>query len=1493
MIDTVTIPETEPPLTEAMLERLRNAVHEAALWDVVHRPATGSEFPERARSARRVLNALEVQLARLSNTVQPNATSDEALRHSALQEARQNLRMLRSAITGVSENAQGVAILPRVVIAMQETPRAAALADLYLRTVEGDFSVPSFVFFLEALQNHEPLTLNELWNLPAFLGFSLLEALLDDLESMLHSANTEVAPAVLLRLKSLRSIDMADWTFLIEPLIVFDALLRQDPAQSYPLMDFDSREAYRKRVAFIASHSDFTESEVAKAALDLAQESARQSLNEPNSKDIRILLRRTHVGYYLIDKGFVQLAARTSFHPHFSDRFRAFLRTHADDFYISGIQITTIFFIAALVLPPLPHASLAASLATALLLILPAMQCAVDLVNNMITSILDPMPLPKLDFSTGIPTECTTLVTVPTLLLNEKQVRRLVTDLEVRYLANRDRNLHFALLTDLADSVTKPRDKDSDPLVKLATQLVDELNTKYAHAARGSFLLLHRHRVFNRKQGVWMGWERKRGKLLDLNKLMMGEFDAFPIKAGNLHALDKVRYVLTLDSDTQLPRGSAAKLIGAIAHPLNQAVIDPTTRMVTEGYGILQPRIGIAVQSASRSRLAAIYSGQHGFDIYTRAISDAYQDLYGEGIFTGKGIYEAETLHKVLNHRFPRNSLLSHDLIEGAYARAGLASDIELIDDYPSHLNAYNRRKHRWVRGDWQIAQWMFSRVPEESGRRAHNPISDVSRWKIFDNLRRSLVEPFTFILFVAGWLGMPGGPLYWTCVSLLLLVFPTLVRLGFGLGRAFLSDRKGGVREAISGFGQSMLAALFNLVFLPHQTLLCVDAIVRALVRSFITGERLLEWETAAEAESRQMVRSAVDRYLVFVPLVAGGVAGIIFAFSPNHNAILIAAPILALWVFSVPIAAWLNAPPREERRRLNHGERNFLLSHALRIWRYFDQFGKENHNYLIPDNVEEDGLREAPRVSPTNIGLLLNARQAACEFGFLTIPEFVELTQRSLATIARLEKHRGHLYNWYDTQTLEPLGEAPFVSTVDSGNFAASLYTLHSGVLQLGKMPMITHELFAGLHTHWLLMESDGKLFDALTRCSLPQADAPFSTWIAWLPEADAALVAACEHDDGWWLHETRRRVSAMRALLGEYMPWMLTEYAPLRELPELSVDVEAEAPSIDEAPAFTQALHERLNQAIPMLVERPQLHALAERLGASLYTARERQQALAEALRRLALDSERLAEETEFAFLVSPDRKVLSIGYDVRGHKLHDACYDMMASEARIATFLAIARDELPQQSWFKLSREHTRAFGRFALLSWSGTMFEYLMPSLWMRSYSHTLISRTLAACVQIQRTFAGTLKLPWGISESGASMRNDSGHYHYHAYGIPQISLWPDANAGPVVSPYSSFLALSVDSLEAVGNLRHMESAGWTGAFGFYEAADYSVTQGKAILVREWMAHHLGMSLLAMLNLLHDNVVQRWFHANPLIQATELVLHEKPVSIAVLEAKLKG
>jgi hypothetical protein len=1493
MADTIPILEPQPSgAGRTPPARLEGAARVAASWDVVRQPSSIGSFSRRIQAASQGLARLERFIAERNDPRTEKGAQTESAA-SSLREVRTHLRSLSGMLSAITGSEAVIERLPHILFSSgREEPRIAAVARIYLDAVDSVFDPGTFSTFLRILQTREPLTLDELANISSFLQFILLESLLSTVRTWRHSTESESSLDLSRYLSSLTAIRRAGWADLIEPLIVFDGLLRQDPAGAYERMDSQSRELYRQRVAFLARRSDCTEVQVAQAALDLAVLSSQRS-----SGDAGMRLRRAHVGYYLIDKGFPSLALRIGFHPSMGERVRRTIREHADDFYIGGILALSCIFVAFVLFPVLPQFSSLFRLIIALIALLPpAMQCAVDLVNQAVTALFDPEPLPKLDFSKAIPPDCETLVAVPSLLLSEKHVRKLIHNLEVSYLANRERHLHFALLADLPDSHTKPREQEVHPLVQLAVQMIDELNTKYPASQGGTFMLLHRHLVFNRSQGVWMSWERKRGKLLDLNNLISGKHDAFPVKGGPVEKLPAIRYVITLDADTQLPRGSAARLIGAISHPLNHAVIDPKRRIVTSGYGILQPRVGIAVRSVVTSRLASIFSGQTGFDMYTRAVSDAYQDLFGEGIFTGKGIYDVATLQAVLHGRFPRNALLSHDLIEGAYARAGLATDIEVIDDYPSHYSAYSRRQHRWTRGDWQIVQWITSQVPDESRKSGPNPISAISRWKIFDNLRRSLVDPAFLLLFIAGWLFLPGGPRYWTIAGLCLLFFPVLMQLALGLTRPLARGDWHGCAEVFSSFGRAALFTLLHLTFLFHQTLLTIDAVIRSLVRRFITGERLLEWETAAQSELQSASTGPVDRYLAATPLATLPLPVLIWRFSADRNALFYAACFLAAWALSTSVSTWLNQSPHPPRR-LDQAGTNFLLSHALRTWRYFAHFSSERHHFLIPDNVVEDGQVEAPRVSPTNVGLLLNARQAACELGFLTAPEFASLTSQSLRTIARLDKFRGHIYNWYDTETLQPLGD-PFISSVDSGNLLASLYTLRAGAEDLQQKSLLHPGLFSSLREHWRILLKQKHPPASLSRIHMPRSFATTSAWIEWLPSAEVALSAAVatysgDEESSWWLNEMLRRVSAISTLLRDYIPWVLPEFKPLRKKLRVSVIANDRSHSLQDAVAFAEDLDDHLEAAGKDFAASEPLPALIEQLRGLLPEARANLHALTADLRTIEQEAARLAEEMEFLFLVHPDRRVLSIGYDVARQELAASCYDLLASEARLATFLAIARYALPQQSWFRLDREHTFAYDNFLVLSWTGTMFEYLMPALWMRSHPGTLLARTETACVNIQRAFARRRRIPWGISESGSARRNEAGHYGYRAFGVPSVALSPEALAGPVISPYSTLLAVGVDPPNALSNLRRMESEGWVGPYGFYEAADYSISSHDPEIVREWMAHHQGMSLLALTNVLRNDAVKQWFHANPLVQANELVLDELPPSKAALRRSLKG
>jgi len=1463
VLDTPTgsLPE-QPTVSDAQLRDHADAL--AGQWETAPGGAKQDGFTER-------LERLEVRLSAVLQKCRAIASPQELTPQLELLESS---RMMESVIVAGKSASGTFAALPHVRVESEgKLPRVMNLAEGYLSAAGGIWSAQSLTTYAQQVQKRDPLLLAEVIALPQALKLAQLEYILDRADEAFAAGELppiEQSPFSAI-IHSLRRLNQVEWRNILEALIVFDVVLRQDPSNVFAQMEDETRNTYHLRVAELAKNADTSEVETAKIALELAREAAAKGDPDP-----RRAFRTSHIGYYLFAEGVPLLSDRIRYHPTAMERIRGFVRRNNEDFYILGIFLCSLALIVAILAPLVPHHAFWPVMGALLLALLPATQGGVDLVNNTVTALIKTQSLPKLDFSKGIPENASTVIVVPTLLLNKKQVEELFEELEARYLSNQDPNLHFGLLTDLPDSVSRPQDENRHPLVALATRLIDDLNAKYSHEKGGSFILLHRHRAFNARQGVWMGWERKRGKLLDLNKFLLHKFDSFPVKAGPVEVLNKVRYVITLDSDTQLPRGTAARMIGTMAHPLNCAIIDPRLRIVTAGYGILQPRVGVSVASASQSRFASLYSGETGFDIYTRAVSDVYQDLFGEAIFAGKGIYEVRILHEVLDRRFPRDALLSHDLIEGSYARAGLVSDIEVIDDYPSHYSAHTRRQHRWVRGDWQVAQWLFGRVPDESGKYVVNPINTISRWKIFDNLRRSLVEPVTFIMLVLGWFILPGGALYWTIATLVFLLLPVLVQLGFNFGRALVSLNMAAMREGVGTFARSFGFTLLNLTFLPHHMFMSLDAIARSLGRRLLSGMRLLEWETAAQAESNKS-RTTLDRYLHYSPLIAI-LIGVALDFV-HARSLLAAAPVLILWCIAPLVANWLNSPPKQAEGPLSSGDREFLERQALYTWRYFLEFGTEQNHWLIPDNVEEKGNYQVRKLSPTNLGMLLNARQAALELGFLTLPEFARATLGTLATFDRLEKQRGHIYNWYDIETLRAIPPLT-VSAVDSGNLAASFYTLHSGALDLLKRPVVTADTFTGLQR---LRQSHKR--SASHRGGDPASEdnnsaASMRTLIGSLQTDSANNGPTDRATQSWENSEADARSSALSRLIKSYTPWLLPRFGPLFEAANFNESIDRLIPRLEAAAEYASDLSNRLAQWQATLHPDEEHAVLGTELQSLLAPAKDNLAQLKMDLTAVATRAEKAADTMEYGFLLVESRQLLSIGYDGSTGELHSACYDLLASEARIASFLAVAKGDIPQQSWFRLDRSHVLVKDRPVLLSWTGTMFEYMMPALWMRTFPDTLIARSLESAVRIQRDHLRNI--PWGISESGFAKMDPLGRYGYQAWGIPDLALKYGAEDGPVISPYSTFLALSILRREAIANLRRMSEMNWTGAYGFYEAADY--TQGREpVLVRSWMAHHQGMCLLAVTNLLRDNVLQRWFHITPRVRAAELLLHEKPLS----------
>jgi cyclic beta-1,2-glucan synthetase len=1402
-----------------------------------------------------------------------DAPVETALAKDAWNWLKENPRTLRNAILEIDDRLDDLSELPRSQCGEAEAgacPRVIAIAQAMLPALQFAWSEEDFSLFLQTYQAARPLQSAEIWAMPAALKFAILREAVPAAERLLlgNAADQDLARVPSL-MTALQALGVAAFTQLLEPLLPVETVLQRDPA--YARMDAASRQRYRSVVATLARRSAVDELQIAHTALALAQaESQAATLGTkrmekksviPSERTARVeepaalfgadrsTARRSHVGYFLIAEGRTHLLRRINYHSSPSDRIRDFLSLHAADAYISSTWIITLLLIAFLIVPVLGYTHVLFGLAIAFALtIIPASQAAVEIVNHLVTTLFPAEALPKLDFSRGLPAECATLVTVPVLLFNESQTRTAIDEIEVRYLANQDSHLHFALLTDLPDTADEPSESEAHPLVDLARNLIADLNRRYAGTGGGAFFLLHRHRVFNRHQGVWMGWERKRGKLLDLNRLLRGEYDSFPVKEGPVALLPAINYVLTLDADTALPRGAARQLLGAIAHPLNRAIIDPQRRVVVEGYGILQPRVGISVHSAASSRLANIYSGETGLDIYSRAVSDVYQDLFHEAIFTGKGLYEVDALRTVLEHRFSNNALLSHDLIEGAYARVGLVSDVEVIDDYPSHLRAWSKRKHRWMRGDWQITQWLFPRVSEEFKDHVPNPISLISRWKIFDNLRRSLVQPATFLLLVAGWLRLPGGPRYWTVATLALLFLPIYIHFATALPRIALRPKRGALTDALEAFFTAHITVLLGIVFLLHQAMLALDAIVRTMVRRFVTGKKLLEWETAAQAEHGRNIRTPVEMYLHFLPLIAAALAGLVALVNPAS--LPFALPLLALWTSGQLAAWWLDRPFLSPEASLPPASTAYLRRLALLTWRYFAEFSTARENWLVPDNVEEKDLRIAARVSPTNLGLLLNARQAAQRLGYLTLPEFAELSSATLASLERMERFRGHLLNWYDTRTLAPLSPR-IVSSVDSGNLLASLITLAQGCRALLHGPLLPLSLHHGL----LEIEREAQT-----------------------------------GDDTWWQTEFASRQHALQNLTQTYLPWLLPEFAETLQTIAPNAP-SAETLTLGSALPFLRDLDARLNNAWASMPEDSPVHEQIGPLRGRLSIAKNNLEHLRHQLDEISLRATRLADAMDFTLLLHPVRKLLSIAYNVEKNRIEEACYDLLASEARTAVFLAIAKGEAPQESWFNLGRAHVPGHHPPILISWTGTMFEYLMPNLWMRSSRGSLLDRTQRAAVKAQQKHVQARHIPWGISEAGYAAPGAGGEYQYHAFGLPELAVSPNArDGGPVIAPYACCLALPVDAPAAVKNLRAMETLGWLTTRGFYESAEYSgalQTAETPELVRSWMAHHQGITLLALLNVLEADAAKQWFHADKRVQSAALLLEERPMKASAI------
>ncbi|MDD5169178.1 MAG: glucoamylase family protein [Syntrophales bacterium] len=1126
-----------------------------------------------------------------------------------------------------------------------------------------------------------------------------------------------------------------------------------------------------------------------------------------------------------------------------------------------------------------------------IVLLLSVSQLAVALVNWLTTRLVAPQSLPRMDFSKGIPRENSALVVVPTMIIGTESIEHLMEALEVRFLANRDDNLRFALLTDFRDASEETL-PDDVPLLQFARQRIEVLNEKYRQSENDTFFLFHRPRRFNPQDRIWMGYERKRGKLAELNSFLRnGRRDCFSLIVGNTKGLERVKYIITLDTDTQLPRDAARQLVGAMAHPLNRPHYDENRQRISTGYGILQPRVAVSLPGTNRSRYARMWGSDAGIDPYTRVVSDVYQDLFGEGSFIGKGIYDIDAFERALKGRFPENQILSHDLIEGCYARAGLLSDVQLYEEYPTSYSADVNRRHRWIRGDWQLLRWLLPGVPGPDIHFQKNPLSLFSRWKIFDNLRRSLSPLALTLLFLAGWTALPM-PWFWTLTVMGIILIPSLIT-----SLMDLSQKSGDVlpvQHLLAAFrasGRSLGQIAFTLLCLPYEAFFSSDAVLRTLWRMLVANRRLLEWNPSGDSDrtSRKGLAGAC-RTMWISPAIA--VATTVCLALSRQEVIPYALPVLGLWLISPAITWWISEPLHRREARLTSDQVNFLRKISRKTWGFFETFvGPEDH-WLPPDNYQEHPLAKvAHRTSPTNMGLALLANLSAWDFGYISAGQLIDRTASAFRTMGAMERYKGHFYNWYDTESLRQLLPL-YISTVDSGNLAAHLLTLRAGLTALPDEKIMGAKVFDGLSdTLRIIMDVaregvPARLFqvqgDLESLCASPPdtceaAWESLSSLAASAQEAVHGFDADPESQAARW---ARSFVGQCRAAIDELTflgtwtalalsPGVLGNFPVLSKIPTLRdlADLEKELlPKVAARQDASPEEHDQLDQ-LRVAITEASIHARA-RIGI---------------LEDLASQAGELAR-IDYDFLYDETRRLLAIGYNLTENRRDASYYDLLASEARLASFVAIAQGKLPQESWFALGRLLTTASGGPTLLSWSGSMFEYLMPLLVMPTYEQTLLDETYKAAVARQVEYGKKRGVPWGTSESGYNMIDGHLNYQYSAFGVPGLGLKRGLAGDLVVAPYASTLALMVAPEEACLNLEALAAQGVEGKYGFYEAIDYTpsrLPRGQtSAVVRSFMAHHQGMSLLSLAFLLLNRPMQRRFESDPSLQAIMLLLQER-------------
>ena len=1190
---------------------------------------------------------------------------------------------------------------------------------------------------------------------------------------------------------SLIKINEVDWEEIVGELSVIDYILSKEKCNVYKNMAFKTKEKYRYEIETLALRSKKDEKKIANMILEKTKNKSGKS---------------SHVGYYLIGKGKDELIDKLKISNTFFQKVKeSFIRNKNKVYFIILFMLIFVIAISAAIYTYFDTKILGLSILAFILFLVPAFTFLTDIINRLVLNLVRVKNPPSMNFEDGIPKQFETAIVVPIIINSIDQIKKYIFKLEQIYLTNKSENLFFVLLSDFTDCDTAIHENDTKILDYAKTQLL-ELNKKYFSETNYSFYMFSRHRKFNKKENTYMGWERKRGKLEEFNGYVLGKrTTSFYSVFGNIEELNTIKYVITIDSDTKLIRNNVNNLVGIMAHPLNKAIINEKTNKVVEGYGLIQPRISVGLKHSDKTLFSKVLAHNNGFDPYTTFVSDIYQDVFHEGIFNGKGIYDLEIVDKVLNDRLPENSVLSHDLLEGSYLKCGFASDIQLFDGFPQNILSFSKRQHRWIRGDWQLIPWIFGR----------DKLPFLSRWQMVSNLLRS-ISPIAFLLLLLllSFLFNYNIPILLGS-ALFIIVIPVLSNINKS---NFINISNIGIKSTIRSFSKKLfqnisrnIIAIFSI---PYNSYVSIDAITRTLFRLVFSKRKMLEWQTQENVDKK--IQNNLSEYLIkMLPTILFSILLIIISALIN-NIVMIAIGVL--WLFA-PLTMYIAGKDKKEKpRNISNEDKKMLDKIARDEYRYFEEYFKEQYNYLIPDNVQTTKNEiVAKRTSPTNIGLQLMAFQSARDLGFISLDELVSKIEKTINSIMKLDKWHGHLYNWYNIEDLSCLAPK-YISTVDSGNLVGFYITLMESLKEVLNKPIL-----------------DEKNINEIKK-----------------------IIQRSGYDKKIEFETLDQLIEILLYVLEEYKnernPWINLEYKNTA-----TINLIGFINDIQNYENTQESINELCKKNNPL--------------------AKVFKQRVLSVLSNL----EQLIDKTNFTKVYDKSKNLFYIGYNAEANSFGDAHYDFIASEARLASYIAIAKGDVKFKHWYHLSRPMTLVKGWPTFLSWGGTMFEYFMPHLILKVFDNTVFDNTLNNVLKEQISFGKKNKIPYGISESAYYRFDKQLNYQYRAFGVPSLGLRPDLYKFLVVSPYSSFISMSYNFKKFINNIKKLNDVNASDKCGFYDAIDYMFSEGKEYkkpnVIKTYMCHHKGMSLVSLNNYFNGDIMKNRFHNNPVMKSAEILLEE--------------